>query len=111
MSTLRENVARAPAQQSLFTERKHERRYLEHRRDHPEVFDKLVMLARDVKAEGWNHCSFRMLWETLRLRYGPHEKDDLGFSLNDWLAPFYSREIQRECPDLDGMFETRERAS
>lgn len=50
-----------------------------------------------------------MVWESVRLRYGPHAKDSLGFGLNDWMQKFYSRALMTECPELEGMFWTRDR--
>jgi hypothetical protein len=106
--SLRENVAREPAQMSLWTPGgKYEAKYLAHREAHPEVFDKLVALARRAKDRGWKRIGMRMLWETLRWTTGPTEKDREGFAWNDHLAPYYSREIVRTCPDLASMFEIR----
>lgn len=109
---LHANVTRQPAQISLLpSERKHERAYREHRAAHPEVFDRLVALARSAKARGWSRIGMRTLWEVLRWRRGAMKpKDDAGFHMNDWYAPFYARDIMRECDDLAGMFELRGRS-
>ncbi len=113
MSTLRERVAAPDPQLELSIwepGEKHEALYREHRSQYPEVYRRLVVIARELRAEGWERCSFRMIWETLRLRYGPHAKDRYGFGLNDWMSRFYSRALMAENADLSGMFETRERA-
>ncbi len=108
---LREHVSREGAQLSLWRPgEKHEVLYREHRSKYPAVYRRLVVMAREAKAQGWKRIGVRLLWERLRWEYGPNARDRYGFSMNDWLTRFYARDLMAENEDLRGLFETRERA-
>ena len=76
---------------------------------HPEVYSKLVSLAREARAAGYKKFGIRTLWEhlrwTLAIERGPNDL----FKLNDHLTASYARRIMQAEPDLNGLFEIRER--
>jgi hypothetical protein len=72
-----------------------------HRKQHPEVLDLLINLARGIRLSGKRRASIRVIWEQARLR-----NPELG-GLNDHLHSRYARLIMDQAPDLDGMFSTR----
>lgn len=76
-------------------------------RDQPEVYRRLVDLARRAAAKG-KRVGVRALWEKLRwdTEVGDPDRRD-GFKLNDHHAPYYSRLMMRDEPDLAGFFEIR----
>lgn len=109
MPTLRQNLAQESPQLPLWTTSERlDRRFTEHRQKHPEVYARLVQLARNAKAAGWQKIGIRMLWERIRWERGPKTHDEDGFYLNDQLTSRYVRAIEAENEDLRGMFETRE---
>jgi hypothetical protein len=73
----------------------------------PEVYDTLVALATKVKAAGHRHCSFRVLWETIRFRRMIARKPGEKWALNNNHCPFYVRLIELQAPSLRGFFEKR----
>jgi len=73
---------------------------------HPEVYVKLVEIARETKARGYKKYSVRTIWEVLRWRI-QMLKFDAKYKLNDHHSPYYSRLIAAQEPDLVGFFEQR----
>lgn len=76
--------------------------------EHPEVYEKLVGLAREVQSRG-KRVGIRLLWERLRYFYYIEQNSD-KYRYNDHLPPYYARYIMERNPDLAGFFETRDRA-
>lgn len=77
---------------------------------HPEVYRKLVTLARQAKAMGMSRYGMKALWEVARWSlYVDSEGQEYKLN-NDFTAPM-ARLIMAQEPDLDGFFETRERRS
>lgn len=78
-------------------------------REHPEVYERLVSLAREIRAR-WpgRKVGMSLLFGQVRWFYsyeiGATEEE---FRLNENFAAFYAREIMQREPDLDGMFELR----
>ena len=76
---------------------------------HPEVYDHLVDMARNLYRNGWMRFGIAMLWENLRyttmLGAGPGEEP---YRLNNSYRSRYARLIMATEPDLDGVFELRE---
>lgn len=70
--------------------------------DHPEVYEKLRLLALEVAWAGHRRTGFRMLWEVLRWQH-------LGqsFPMNDHHCPHYARLLMAREPSLAGLFEVR----
>lgn len=74
-------------------------------REHPEVYVKLVELARVRLRMGHEKGSAKQLFEALRWNARPGELPQL----NNNFTALYAREIMRREPDLGGFFETRKR--
>ena len=75
---------------------------------HPEVYRKLVALARRMKARGFETYSIKTLAEVVRWHSDAHGTDAEGFRINNSYTSRYARLIMDENPDLDGFFVTRE---
>ena len=73
----------------------------------PDIYETIVALARKVKAAGHRHCSFRVLWETIRFRRMISRKPGEKWALNNNHCPFYVRLIELQEPSLRGFFEKR----
>lgn len=74
----------------------------------PWVMDRLVEMARRLRARGINHYGIAALWEVLRYDWTLRTDDPTStLKLNDHYKAFYAREIMRRHPDLDGFFATR----
>lgn len=88
-------------------ERSIEERFLSFHARHPEVYDELVRLARQVIAAGRRRIGIRLLWERMRWTfYIERGRDD--FKMNDHFHSRYARMLMEREPDLAGLFETRE---
>lgn len=92
------------------SERSIQQRFLEFHRANPQVYEKLVEIARAAKSRGRTRLGINMLWEVLRwnvvvVRTVPNLDDD--FKLNDHFASRYVRLIVTQEPDLADMFELR----
>ena len=84
-----------------------ERLFLRDLRERPEVYVKLVDLAREVQAAGFKQYSVYALFN--RLRWHFHiEKRDFEFKLNNNVQPLYARKLMKDHPELDGFFQLRE---
>ena len=81
--------------------------YEQHRREHPEFYDLIVKLARDIKARGYDHYGIKALFEVARYHY-QIERGEGEWKINNNLTAYYAREIMAREPDLRGFFETRE---
>lgn len=84
-----------------------ERAFLKFHAEHPEVYAKLVDLARQWKhRRGRERISIGVLWEVTRWEtaLGDPEAD---YRLNNNYRPRYARLIMEQEPDLAGLFETR----
>ena len=77
-------------------------------RANPHVYAALVKLAREWKAAGHTRCGMKMLFEVLRYERGIRTSGEQYVMNNDFTA-FFARLIMRECVDLRGFFEVRER--
>jgi len=74
----------------------------------PQVYQTLVRLSREARAKGHRHISIKMIWEVLR--YDSMTKTTgKPWKLNNSHTSYYARLIMAQEPDLDGIFETRER--
>lgn len=83
-------------------------RFEEFHRLHPEVMDKLVDLAREVKRGGLKRCGISLLWERARW-YWTFERPEVGFKLDNFFRSRYVRLIMATYPEEFGeFFETRE---
>lgn len=84
-------------------------RFQQFHADHPEVYDEIVFLARELKVAGHKRVGMKLIFEVVRwrrlLRGVP---DSEGFKLNNVYSSRYSRLVMEQEPDLAGFFETRE---
>lgn len=79
---------------------------------HPEVYYNLVRLARQWKSAGRAKLGIATLYERLRWEFHlTNHPDDEGYKLSNNHRALYARKIMELNPDLDGLFETRERRS
>ncbi len=74
----------------------------------PIVFLTLVNLARMAQARGRRKLGIGALWERMRWELVVETNGGDDFKLNNNYRSRYARKILAECPDLDGIFETRE---
>jgi len=92
----------------------HECHYAEwilfHRRN-PQVYDFLVTESRKLITVGHETLSLRRLWQVGRHRKELMTADPTQneWKLNNNYTRLYALFIMRQCPDLDGKFETREK--
>jgi hypothetical protein len=78
-------------------------------REHPEVYQRLVVLAREIRAR-WpgRQVGMSLLFGQVRWFYSFEiVASEEEFRLNENFAAFYAREIMRRERDLTGMFELR----
>ena len=84
-----------------------EQRFEEFHGRHPQVYDKLVALAREAKRRGHRQWAARSAWELIRWEFAVPRDDGEQFKLNDHYIAYYARRIMADEPDLAGFFETR----
>lgn len=84
------------------------RRFERFHRDHPEVYDELVRLARQVKARGVERWSIKGLFEVVRYNDRLRRGEGESYKLNNNYSAFYARLIASREPGLEGFFRTRE---
>lgn len=73
----------------------------------PGVYQRLVQMARDWKANGRTRGSINMFFEVLRYERGLVTKGD-DFKVNNNFRSRYARMIMQDEPGLRGFFDTRE---
>ncbi len=75
--------------------------------DHPEVYDELVRLARELQSRGYDRFGIATIYEVARWRSMLRSADQHGFKLNNNYRSHYARMISQREPDLRGIFKTR----
>jgi hypothetical protein len=75
-------------------------------RDNPQVYQKLVELARRVRSKGFESYSIKSLFEQVRWHYHM-ETNDPDFKLNNNYHSRYARLIMSQEEDLREFFEVR----
>lgn len=86
----------------------HEARFREFHATNPEVYQELVVLARQALARGKRKIGIGMLWEVMRWGRWLAITGDDEFKLNNNYRSRYARLIMEQEPDLRGIFEIRE---
>lgn len=84
----------------------------EYHAEHPDVYRQLVNLTRQWVSYGHAKLGIATLFEKLRWEW--HQaglKDQDGYKLNNNYRALYARKIMEDNPDLDGIFEIRERTT
>jgi hypothetical protein len=102
-----------PLQGNLFTDEEHrdgsiQSRFASFHHENPHVYDRLVAMARGLQKRGMSRIGIGLLTEHLRFLHVIRTKGD-PFKLNNDYRALYARKIMTENPDLDGIFELRER--
>lgn len=78
-------------------------------RANPQIYRKLVSLARQVKGAGHNRYSIDALFHRLRWHHDVELRSQKGkFKLNDHFTSHYARLIMSREADLIDFFEVRE---
>lgn len=83
-------------------------RFQKYCREHPDVEQHLVRLAREAKLAGFRRYGVKALFERLRWHYHIERQDADWKINNDFTAP-YARLLMSKYPELADFFETRER--
>jgi hypothetical protein len=73
----------------------------------PLVYDELVRLARQLRSQGWERFSIKMLLEVVRYRSMLGNTQGKGPRINNNHGAHYSRLIAEQEPDLADVFKTR----
>lgn len=96
----------------LFASDHIEEAFREFHNAHPYVYDALVRLARQWKSAGHAKLGIATLYERLRWEWHVSGlKDNEGYKLNNNYKALYARKIMAEHPDLNGLFNLRERTA
>lgn len=83
-------------------------RFEEFHRLNPFVYDRLVKLAREMRAKGMRKMGIGMLWEVLRWQYYQQTTDaNSRWAMNDHYRSRYARRIEQQEADLKSIFELR----
>ena len=85
-----------------------DRRFQEFHVRNPRVYETLVKLAREAKAEGRHRIGIKMLWEVVRWNLSRDLPYDEPFKLPNDYHSRYARLIMAQEPDLAGIFAVRE---
>jgi hypothetical protein len=100
----------SPEQLELLYSQRHltiDERFAEYHRQHPEVYRKLVNLARQAKGAGFTHYGMKALLERLRWHMMVERKSTEAFKINNDFASRYARYIMSMEPDLADFLEVR----
>ena len=87
-----------------------DREFLEFHHNQPEVYRRLVQLAREWRDAGNDRCSINMLFEIVRYDRGLRT-NQADFKLNNNFRSRYARLIAANEADLADAFQTRALAS
>jgi hypothetical protein len=94
-----------------FTHDRIELEFKEFHLEHPEVYTELVKLARTWQSNGSDKLGIATLFEVLRWNSHLNPQRDSGYKLNNNYRALYARLIMEQEPDLNGLFEIRERTT
>src|ERR1041385_1437718 len=79
----------------------------QHRRDHPEFYDRVVRFAREAKERGRRQrYGIAAIFERIRWHMVIERGDD-AYKVNNNLRSHYARCVMDREPDLRDFFETR----
>jgi hypothetical protein len=95
----------------IFKEDRIEREFKDFHAEHPEVYWQLVKLARTWQTNGTAKLGIATLFEVLRWNSHLNPAHDGGYKLNNNYRALYARLIMEQEPDLNGLFEIRERTA
>jgi hypothetical protein len=83
-----------------------EREFQDFHTTHPEIYTRLVSLARDLKRRGHERAGIAMLYEVVRWQQFTVNRDG-DYKLNNNYRAYYARMMMEQETDLAGFFETR----
>jgi hypothetical protein len=89
----------------------HQNDFIQFNTDHPDVYEELVTLARNVKNRGYTNYGIASLFEVMRYHRATSGRDRLGFKMNNNYRSHYARLIMEQEDDLEGFFRTRKLAT
>lgn len=93
----------------IFTTDRIELEFKEFHAEHPEVYHQLTRLARSWQSNGAAKLGIATLFEVLRWNSHMNPDKHGGYKLNNNYRALYARLIMEQEPDLQGIFELRER--
>jgi hypothetical protein len=76
-------------------------------KDNPDVYRRLVALARKARSHGYSHIGIKHIWEVMRWEVMIETKGATDYKLNNNFTSRYARLIMGQEPDLAGVFEVR----
>jgi hypothetical protein len=91
----------------LYDGRTIDEKFADYNRAHPEVYRKLVNLARQAKGAGFEHYGMKALVERLRWHMTVERNTTEPFKIDNDLTSRYARAIMMCEPDLKDFFELR----
>jgi hypothetical protein len=90
------------------TDRKPHVRFRAFHEENPDIFLKIVELARQARNAGHQRYSIQTIWEIMRWHFGIEKRRGEKWTLNNNYRADYSRLVMQTIPDLKDFFETRE---
>lgn len=81
--------------------------FIQFHKDNPDVYARLVALARRARSYGYSRLGIGHLWEVMRWDLMVESKGLLEYKLNNNYRSRYARLIMGQEPDLAGFFELR----
>jgi hypothetical protein len=85
-----------------------QQRFTVYHEANPQVYRRLVAMARELRSRGVQRYGIAALWEVLRYQsLTTTDTDGLPFKLSNNHRAYYARLIHQNEPDLDGFFTTR----
>jgi hypothetical protein len=76
-------------------------------RDHPDVWQLFVKLAREAKDKGLTRFSARAIIHRIRWEYTIDRADNDGFKINDHMSTYYAHKLVGVDPRFADFFEFR----
>ena len=86
-----------------------DRRFAEFHAANPHVYAALRRFALEARRGGIRRIGIRMVWERMRWHIET-ERPEGEWRLNNNYTRHYARLLMKQEPELDGLFETRDRA-
>lgn len=101
-----EKAARVNKEWAQMTQKERHHAFMQFHQQHPEIYQGIVILSREMKKRGMKQWGMKAAFEVLRfqwvLRYNRSD-----FKVNNNYTSHYSRLIMDCEPDLEDFYETR----
>jgi len=75
--------------------------------ENPHILRTIVSIVMALKQMGHRHGGMKMIYEKMRCDHMLKTSTDEPFKLNNNYTAFYTRLVERTCPDLVGFFVKR----